>query len=330
MNARLEEAAQIATDYLASLENLPQEAQHLLAEIKHLDARSEELTDKIATETKNYVHHHHPRQNAHAHARAIPAAVGRMYDEVNALAAAKVALSARLAALLERAMARLQHALQRILELEGDEPGLLPTQDFLAGVERTVRQINGLRAAAAKAAEEVEIGLGPPRSPVETASAASVPRGQKRRKADASTGGGKASSSVLVVSGRRTTSQGPSPVGQRRGKHRRTQGAAVPAKRRHGDSADDEEKENEKTSGDEAGENDDGPYCYCGEGAWGEMIACENADCANEWFHLSCAGLEPPLPDVWYCDDCRRNQRVLRKGTPVVSGPASRKGRKKQ
>ena len=54
----------------------------------------------IATETKSYLSN--PRQNTRP---GTPASVGRMYDEVNALAAEKVALSGRLAKLLERAMA---------------------------------------------------------------------------------------------------------------------------------------------------------------------------------------------------------------------------------
>ncbi|KAM5536093.1 hypothetical protein V8D89_010192 [Ganoderma adspersum] len=318
MTARLEEAARIATEYLGSLENLPQEAQHVLEEIKHLDARSEELTDMIATETKHYFNNPRPIGRA-----GIPAAVSRMYDDVNALAADKVALSGRLTKLLERAMARLQHDLVRVVELEGDEPGLPPTQDFFAGVENTVQQINGLRAAAAQK-------IGSPVPPATRSSSTSAPRAHKKRKANASAGKGKAVSSVPVASGRSTTSRksGLSLVVQPREKHARSQSTAVPAKRRHGNSGEDAEKENEKGSSNSDGE-DDGPYCYCGEGAWGQMIACENGDCAKEWFHLPCAGLEPPLPDVWYCDDCRQDLHAPRTNAPAVSDSAGRRGPKK-
>ncbi|KAF8482327.1 hypothetical protein JB92DRAFT_3035289 [Gautieria morchelliformis] len=47
-------------------------------------------------------------------------------------------------------------------------------------------------------------------------------------------------------------------------------------------------------------------YCYCNQVSYGEMIACDNADCSREWFHLGCAGLAaPPRGRVkWYCRDC--------------------------
>ena len=47
-------------------------------------------------------------------------------------------------------------------------------------------------------------------------------------------------------------------------------------------------------------------YCYCNRVSFGEMIACENEDCAIEWFHLQCVGIDPankPTGD-WYCKEC--------------------------
>ena len=38
-------------------------------------------------------------------------------------------------------MARLQHDLARILKLQGDEPGLPPTQHFLSTVDSTMQQL---------------------------------------------------------------------------------------------------------------------------------------------------------------------------------------------
>ena len=75
----------------------------------------------------------------------------------------------------------------------------------------------------------------------------------------------------VASSSRRTTSRKsrPSLVIQPREKHARSQNTAVPAKRRHSvkrrhsDSSENEEKNSD-------GEND-GPYCYCGEGAWGAV-----------------------------------------------------------
>ena len=42
--------------------------------------------------------------------------------------------------------------------------------------------------------------------------------------------------------------------------------------------------------------------------SFGEMIACDNPDCAIEWFHFECVGLDPnqsrPRGKKWYCNDC--------------------------
>ncbi|KAJ3937418.1 MAG: hypothetical protein NXY57DRAFT_956396 [Lentinula lateritia] len=47
-------------------------------------------------------------------------------------------------------------------------------------------------------------------------------------------------------------------------------------------------------------------YCYCNKPSDGEMVACDNEDCTNQWFHLTCTGLSqlPDESETWYCDDC--------------------------
>jgi len=45
-------------------------------------------------------------------------------------------------------------------------------------------------------------------------------------------------------------------------------------------------------------------YCKCHQVSFGEMIACDNKDCAIEWFHYACVGLVGPPEGKWYCDDC--------------------------
>ncbi|KAF5391860.1 hypothetical protein D9757_001658 [Collybiopsis confluens] len=47
-------------------------------------------------------------------------------------------------------------------------------------------------------------------------------------------------------------------------------------------------------------------YCYCHKPSAGEMVACDNEECENQWFHLSCIGLAtlPEEDETWYCQDC--------------------------
>ena len=49
-------------------------------------------------------------------------------------------------------------------------------------------------------------------------------------------------------------------------------------------------------------------YCYCGQVSWGEMVACDGANCSREWFHLSCVGLDAPPEGKWYCKECCKNK----------------------
>jgi len=59
-------------------------------------------------------------------------------------------------------------------------------------------------------------------------------------------------------------------------------------------------------------------YCLCGRVSFGEMIACDNDDCAKEWFHLECVGLTVAPVTKWYCPDCRNTLGMDEKGTKKV------------
>ena len=37
---------------------------------------------------------------------------------------------------------------------------------------------------------------------------------------------------------------------------------------------------------------DESVFCYCRKGEKGDMIACDNPTCDNEWFHFPCVGLK--------------------------------------
>ncbi|KAF8078199.1 hypothetical protein FPV67DRAFT_40889 [Lyophyllum atratum] len=52
-------------------------------------------------------------------------------------------------------------------------------------------------------------------------------------------------------------------------------------------------------------------YCYCQQGSFGEMIACDNKKCPIEWYHVGCVGLQttPEGLKTWYCPDCRPARR---------------------
>ena len=50
-------------------------------------------------------------------------------------------------------------------------------------------------------------------------------------------------------------------------------------------------------------------YCWCQEGEYGEMIACDNVACPIEWFHFECLGLTAAPAGRWLCPDCEDSNR---------------------
>ncbi|TFK42039.1 hypothetical protein BDQ12DRAFT_677553 [Crucibulum laeve] len=76
-------------------------------------------------------------------------------------------------------------------------------------------------------------------------------------------------------------------------------------------------------AGDGDGDNDDGrTYCFCDGVSYGEMIACDEASCEREWFHLTCIGLAVPPQGRWFCEACKskRNKRTGRGGKKRTGG----------
>jgi hypothetical protein len=45
-------------------------------------------------------------------------------------------------------------------------------------------------------------------------------------------------------------------------------------------------------------------YCTCQRVSFGDMIACDNPDCAVEWFHYECVGLTEAPKGRWVCPAC--------------------------
>lgn len=48
---------------------------------------------------------------------------------------------------------------------------------------------------------------------------------------------------------------------------------------------------------------DQDSYCHCKGPEEGRMIACDNSNCAVEWFHFHCVGLTRKPKGSWYCSE---------------------------
>ncbi|AMD19780.1 HCL371Cp [Eremothecium sinecaudum] len=63
-------------------------------------------------------------------------------------------------------------------------------------------------------------------------------------------------------------------------------------------------------------EDDKQLYCFCQSVSYGEMVACDGANCKYEWFHYGCVNLQEPPKGQWYCPECRQemaNQKLKKK-----------------
>lgn len=45
-------------------------------------------------------------------------------------------------------------------------------------------------------------------------------------------------------------------------------------------------------------------WCSCNREAFGEMIACDNPNCAIKWYHLECVYLTEAPEGKWFCGKC--------------------------
>merc|ERR550517_1975953 len=50
-------------------------------------------------------------------------------------------------------------------------------------------------------------------------------------------------------------------------------------------------------------------YCICNQVSYGDMVACDNADCPYEWFHYPCVGVTAPPKGKWFCQPCLASMR---------------------
>ena len=50
-------------------------------------------------------------------------------------------------------------------------------------------------------------------------------------------------------------------------------------------------------------------YCICQRVSFGQMIACDDARCKIEWYHMGCVGLQAIPSGKWYCPDCTARRK---------------------
>lgn len=336
-----EEAAYIASEYVYSIDNLPNEVSHLLQEIRHRDTRTQELQQEIDRDSNKYIRHTLRNASAsssgssvppspHTKGTAIPGRISAAYAEIHALAAEKQELAQSLVSLIERTRTKLDVELGKVRSLQGEPPdyaGVIPKPLVgLSGSEDSMTMpvlavTESLKAALAGtplAPEPVQSTISAPVAQMTSAAAGSS--SHKRRKVTTS-----AAPSIKVPGNAWAQKRSASPTVQATASTTGHQRSRL-SRQIHPPARDEDEdmdaEGDEELDGDDA-DGDDRLYCYCQKQSYGDMIACDNeGECPFEWFHLSCAGIKGPTPERWYCDHCK--VKLAEKSTG-----STRKGRKK-
>jgi len=343
----LEEAANVASEFVSSLENLPIEVQHLLLEIKHKDKRSQELQQEINKESAKYIRHslrsassNPPGQALSVKDTTIPQTVKVNYAEIDRLAVEKEKLAERIVSLLTRARARLDLDLNKVLVLQGDiDPAIQVVHASVSGTRSSgpIAQVTESLRVATNAIAIPEA----PSVPVATTPAGPPP--MKKRRVAATQAASSAGSIKLPSPAPLPTASAHTASGAQRSRLSQQVARHSPMRQRRVtasvDPDADEDAEGEEDLEDNAEDNGDvedkSLYCFCQKLSYGEMIACDNPDCNYQWFHLPCVNLKPPLPDNWYCSECVTKVEgaaaLLAQAQAATERQTSqRKGRKKQ
>ncbi|KAG5653842.1 hypothetical protein H0H81_010115 [Sphagnurus paluster] len=335
----LEEAANIASEFIYSLDNLPNEVNHLLQEIKAKETRAQELQVDIDKDSAKYIRHSirasvsipsSPSSRAPSpKSGALPAKIEAAYAEINKLSAEKITLAQTLIELINRTRSRLDSDLAKVRILQGE------TVDYasalgsslsampgiglgLSGANPAAQVTDSLRNALTSAPTIPDLRQTPVPSSGSISAASAGPAQKKRRLA---------ASSIKINSTTPTKHRSASPtttaplVTSQRVASRLSRQSIT-------------RQETDMDEGEDDAEADDGEgdderlYCFCQKQSYGDMIACDNeGGCPYEWFHLSCVGMKQPTAEKWYCSVCLPTMVGTTKKTPGTA--AGRKGRKK-
>ncbi|PPQ91369.1 hypothetical protein CVT25_004136 [Psilocybe cyanescens] len=333
-----EEAANVATEFIYSIDNLPSEVAHLLQEIRHCEARTQDLQQEIDKDSAKYVRYSRRASSASASATppspssrapspksvSIPAKIAASYTEIQELAAEKCVLATRLIEIISQTRAKLDNDIMKVRTLQGDSPEVIAA----AAAAAASKPLAGLPSLSAES-----FGA-PGRNPALAISeslrnALSItPVPDPRLAAQATVATSPSPSAGHATKKRRITATQSikiSPVGSP-AKHRSASptiapaAAHVPQKSRLSrqvqlvveDNDQDMDADGDEEADAEEDNEDETLYCFCQKQSYGD-------------FHLACVGLKQPTPEKWYCSACIKEKGLVLP-TPTT---ASRKGRKK-
>ncbi|KIO12506.1 hypothetical protein M404DRAFT_12729 [Pisolithus tinctorius Marx 270] len=331
----LEEAATIASEYISTLENIPGEIQFLLQELRAKETQSQELQQEITRDSHKYIRHVlRSDSDSSSKDKALTPPTEKIKSAqktLEQLADEKVAIAERIVNMLTRKRSRLDYDLARVLALQGEpDPAAIVAgaaqpilssgtsisatgSGYILGGRNPAAQINESLRNAFAGGMPVPLSAGGGLVSVSTRSGVEESAYKKRK--------------LTAQESIKMPSPAPSHVASTGRGRRKKRGVSSEADDFEMEFAEEtqgtEDAEGEEVDGEEGDDGEDKElYCFCQKLSYGEMIACDNAGCPYQWFHLPCVNLKQPLPERWYCAECTK------RGMGATSAPG-RKGRKK-
>ncbi|KAL0946387.1 hypothetical protein HGRIS_012617 [Hohenbuehelia grisea] len=360
----LEEAANIASEFIYSLDNLPNEVNHLLSEIKHRDTRNQELQREVDKDLLRYYRHqlrgvNGSGSNSNASSSVaspsaiagtkgngpnnstivLPAKITTAYAEMNRLADEKCELAKRLIELFTRTRSRLDVDLTKVRILQGEEPEPLPVVGKVApGVASG--KASRASAAAAGSSDFVTTGKNSVQEVTEalraalatSASMSDIPAATPSASAAPAVKKRRlgATTSIKITARAPTpptaaaTASAPLPRSRLSRQIHPAPSKAPPPVDVDMDAEADDDADEDEEDDEDPDAEDESLYCFCQKRSYGDMIACDN---------------EGKCPYEWFHLPCVGLKspipekwycsECLSKGAGVATVPAGRKGRKK-
>ncbi|KAG8902348.1 Histone acetyltransferase complex subunit [Tulasnella sp. 403] len=140
----MEEAQQIAQDFISSLDNLPAEIKFIMEEIKVKEQQALELQNSVNRKIQKA----NPRLGSHSREGNLMERVQPDLDRIEQLSQAKIELAQRLVAIMTRTCGRLDHDINRVRIASGEVP--LPVEPAPAISTRAAdKALESIRTAIA-------------------------------------------------------------------------------------------------------------------------------------------------------------------------------------
>lgn len=346
------EIAALAQEFIGTLDNVPQEVDFLLGEIREKDKRIADLLPRIGRFEAQLREVLTKGGNVANEAVALPDAdrvkaerlekkVTDSNSRVVELASQKEDLALQLWRLIHRHTQRLAIERKKIAPhvLEGlVEPSLVPgtsARGTPTPITSIVPSLASAGATQASSAERRKSTAAPPAAAQRPPAAAPTKVRQGTPTSEQGVQGGRANSPSVRMAGRKRPSNmhlaspppdASTPIAKDTSVAAQASRAGTPTTGRG--TTPRERRSTQPGSGSGGvtarpagvgGQQDgdeDALYCFCQRVSYGEMVGCDGEDCKYEWFHISCVGLSNPLPDTWYCDECKAKLEKDANGPP--------------